>query len=102
MNRRFLGQVLLGAVIYYFVMVFLGAVIFILSHIPPAAVNLDWLVLKVAALREILGWPRPWLRRLWPGETTPAAVNFLARILTCLIWGFALSGARTLWSRVRK
>jgi hypothetical protein len=102
MSPRFIKQALLFAVVYYFAMVTLGGMIFLLSHIPPAPMNLDAIILKVTALREILGYPRPWLRRLWPGETTPAAVNFLCAWMTCLIWGFALSGVKTLWSRAKK
>jgi hypothetical protein len=92
MKSGFLRHTAYFAVLYYFSLLFLGFVILILSHIPPAAMNLDWLILKIGVLREILGWPRPLLRRLWPAETTPAAVNYLAAFLTCLIWGFALSG----------
>jgi hypothetical protein len=102
MNSRFIKQTLLFAVIYYFLMLALGVVILILSHIPPGLMNLDWVILKIGVIREILGWPRPLLRRLWPAETTPAAVNLLATVMTCLIWGFALSGVKTLWTRAKK
>ena len=102
MNRPFIRRVVLYALLYYVLLLALNAVIFLLSHIPPKAVNLDFLILKFGEVERILLWPRSLLRRLWPGESTPTALNYLLSGLNCLLWGLALSGLKTFWTQVRK
>ena len=102
MNRPFIRRVVLYALLYYVVLLALDAVIFLLSHIPPKAVNLDFLILKFGGVESLLLWPRSLLRRLWPGESTPTALNYLLSALNCLLWGLALAGLKTLWTQAKK
>ena len=102
MNRQFLRRVVLYALFYYVVLLALDAVIFLLSHIPPKAVNLDFLILKLGGLETLLRWPRSLLRHLWPGESTPTALNHLLSALNCLLWGLTLASLKTLWIRAKK
>ena len=102
MNRQFIRRVALYALLYYVVLLALDAIIFLLSHIPPRAVNLDFLILKFGGLETLLLWPRSLLRRLWPGESTPTVLNYLLSALNCLLWGFALAGLKTFWTRIQK
>src|SRR6202040_195189 len=102
MNRQFIRRVVLYALLFYVVLLALAAVIFLLSHIPPKAVNLDFLILKFGGLETLLLWPRSLLRRLWPGESTPTVLNYLLSALNCLLWGLALAGLKTFWTRIQK
>ncbi len=102
MNRQFIRRAVLYALLYYVVLLALGVVIFLLSHIPPKAVNLDFLILKFGGVESLLLWPRSLLRRLWPGESTPTALNYLLSGLNCLLWGLALAGLKTLWTQAKK
>jgi len=102
MNRQFLRSVVLYALLYYLVLLALDAVIFLLSHIPPKAVNLDFLILKFGGLESLLLWPRSLLRRLWPGESTPTVLNYFLSALNCLLWGLALASLKSFWTRVKK
>ena len=72
MNWSFIRRVALFAGLYYVAVLLLHGLIFLFSHVPPSAARLDWLILRLGELQSLLAWPRPWLRRLWPGETTPA------------------------------
>jgi hypothetical protein len=102
MNRQFIRRAVVYALLYYVVLLALDAVIFLLSHIPPKAVNLDFLILKFGEVERILLWPRSMLRRLWPGESTPTGLNYFLSALNCLLWGLALTGLKTVWTRVKK
>jgi hypothetical protein len=102
MNRPFIRRVVLYALLYYVVLLALDAVIFLLSHVPPRAVNLDFVILKFGAVERFLLWPRSLMRRLWPGESTPTTLNYFLSALNCLLWGLALAGLKSLWTRVKK
>ena len=95
-------QVLKFGLLYYLVLLVLHGVIFMVGHIPPAAVNLDGLVLGLYRVEHVLAAPRFMLRRLWPGETTPALLSLLLTILNCLIWGITLAGLNALWKKARQ
>ncbi|MDB6016654.1 MAG: hypothetical protein JWR19_1143 [Pedosphaera sp.] len=101
MNRRFLKQVILFGLLYYLIFLALNGVIFLISHIPPKAVNLDHVALGLYAVEHALAAPRFLLRRLWPGEATPIYFQFLIALCNCLLWGFALAGLKALWTKVR-
>jgi hypothetical protein len=101
-NRRFLKQVLLFALLYYLVFFALDGVIFLLSHVPPKAMNLDPLLLKLANVEQFLVWPRLLLRWLWPGETTPGIFNYILPVLNALVWGAVLAGLKGLWDKARQ
>jgi len=102
MNRRFARQVILFALLYYLAFVALDGVIFLFSHVPPKAVNLDGLILPLFAAERILAWPRLILRWLWPGESTPACLNLVMTVLNCLIWGLTLASLKALWTKAQR
>src|SRR5258708_3345723 len=101
MNRRFLKQVLLFALLYYAIFLLLGGLIFLLSHLPPKAVNLDPLILALFKVQHVLAWPRFLLIGLWPGEMTPGYLNLLSMLLACFVWGLLLAWLKNLWVKIR-
>jgi hypothetical protein len=102
MGRTFIQRVLLFAFFYYAFFLALDALIFLLSHVPPSAANLDSLILSLGEVEAFLTWPRLFMRYLWPGESTPTALKYLLPFLNCLIWGLLLAGLKELWNRARK
>ncbi|HEX4647007.1 MAG TPA: hypothetical protein VH598_15495, partial [Verrucomicrobiae bacterium] len=102
MNRRTVTQILIFSVLYYLVFLLLNGLIFLLSHVPPKAANLDGLILKFYTVERLLAAPRGFLRALWPWESTPPGFNVLLTILTCLLCGAGLAGLKTLWLKARK
>ena len=58
MNWLFIRRVALFAVLYYLAVLCLHGLIFLLSHLPPSAVNLDWPILRLGELQSALAWPR--------------------------------------------
>lgn len=102
MNRRFLKQVLLFALLYFLVSFVLDGVIFLLSHVPPKVVNLDSFLLKLGSVEQFLIWPRLLLRWLWRGETTPGIFNYVLPVLNALVWGMALTGLKMFWDKARQ
>jgi hypothetical protein len=94
-------QVLKFGLLYYLALLVLHLAIFMVSHIPPAAVNLDGLVLVLYRVEHVLAAPRFLLRRLWPGETTPALLNLLLTVFNCLIWGCCLASLAAFWRKMR-
>ena len=100
MNRRLLKLVVLFALLQYAVQLSLGGIIFLLSHVPPKAVNLDGLVLALVRVEDLLVTPRRLLLRLWPGETTPGGLGLCLTILNSLVWGCSLAGLRLLWRKL--
>ena len=102
MNRRNVTHITVFSVVYYLVFLLLNGFIYLLSHVPPKAANLDGLILKFYAVERFLAEPRVLLRSLWPWESTPPGFNILLTILTCLLWGLFLVGLKSLWTRVRK
>ena len=102
MNRSFPRQVILFGLLYYLVFLALDAVIYLLSHVPPKAVELNSLVLFLFDLERVLAAPKTFLRWLWPGESTPRYLNLLVTLLNCVVWGLVLAGAKKFWLHVRK
>ncbi len=101
-RKKWLRQVAVFALLYLVVALGLDAVIFLLSHIPPTAINLDGVILRLGDLAKVLVWPRLVLRRLWPGESTPLVFNYLLPLVNCLVWALALTGVRSVWRAIRK
>jgi hypothetical protein len=102
MNRSLPRQVILFGLLYYLVFLALDALIYLLSHVPPKAVDLNSLVLFLFDLERVLAGPKAFLRRLWPGESTPRYLNLLVTFLNCVVWGLGLAGLRRLWIKARK
>jgi hypothetical protein len=100
-NRQFLKQVLLGVFVYLSVVLALEALVFVLSHIPPMAANLDPLVAPLARVEIALLWSKQLLRSLWPGETSSRLLLWSVTVANWLLWGFLLALLWRLWRRVR-
>jgi len=101
-GRSMLRPVLLFALLHYGVVLSLAGLIFLASHVPPKAINLDGLVLALFQTETVLTAPRKFLLWLWPGESTPALLSFFTTVLNSLLWGFALASLRRLWRKVRQ
>ena len=101
MNRRFWKFAILFAVLQWLVLIGLEAGTFLLAHLPTSVLRLDFPILGLTKLIQVLRWPRLVLMALWPGETTPGFLHFALTILNSLIWGIGLAGLKVLWSKMR-
>src|ERR1051325_5375165 len=99
-QRRFLKRVLLFAVLHYLCLSCLSGVIFLVSHIPPKAVNLDTILSALVFVENILVAPRKLLLWSWPWETTPAGLGLALTGINSLTWGLALATLKTAWRKV--
>ena len=79
-----------------------GGLIFLASHVPPKAIDLDAVISGLAGLEWILMAPRKGLLAAWPAETTPALLPPLATLLNSLLWGAALLGLQRAWRRLTR
>ena len=93
---------ILFGLFYYLFFLALDAVIYLLSHVPPKAVDLNSLVLFLFDLERVLAAPKAFLRWLWPGESTPRYLSLVVTFLNCVLWGLVLAGLKKFWERVRK
>jgi hypothetical protein len=100
-KRPLLKQILLGAFVYVSVVLVLEFLVFVLSHIPPVAANLDPLIKPIAQLEMALLWSKQLLRSLWPGETTPRLLLWAVTLINWLLWGALLAMAWRGWRRLR-
>ncbi len=62
-------------------------------------VRADRLVRFLGAIAHFFTWPRRLLRALWPGESTPAALNYLLYLANWLVWGTLVAAIRFLRKR---
>ena len=102
MNRRLLKSVLWFALLHYLAALCLAGIIFLVSHVPPKAVNLDGLMVILHAGQSVLAGPRKLLLWAYPGEATPGWLGPVSTVLNSLVWGVALSGAKLAWRTVTK
>jgi hypothetical protein len=100
-SRPFIKQVAVGVVVYVSTVLVLELFVFVLSHIPPQAANLDAIIAPIAHLELALLWPKHLLRALWPGESTPRVLLWAVTLLNWLLWGVALALAHRAWRRLR-
>jgi hypothetical protein len=100
-SRPFLKQVLVGAFVYVSVVLVLEFLVFVLSHIPPVAANLDPLITPIARLEAALLWSKQLLRSLWPGESTPRLLLWAVTFINWILWGFLLAWVWRGWRRLR-
>src|ERR1043166_1054851 len=80
-RRRGLIRIAAFALLHYLILLLTGGAIFLASHFPPKAVNLDALILVLFNTEFILTAPRKFLLWLWPGETTPGLLSMGTMIL---------------------
>ncbi len=100
MSRRFVRLALLFAALHYLVLLGLAGLIFLFSHVPPKAVNLDAVILGLANVETVLVSPRKFFLWIWPGESTPRYLGFVASLFNSLLWGFLLAGCKTAWRKM--
>jgi hypothetical protein len=102
MNRRFLTQMILFALLYYLVFLTLDGLIHLLSLVPPRAVNLNSLVLILFSLSTFSPRQIFFCAGSGPVKAHPVFFNPLVTFSNCLVWGLALAGSRKLWIKVQK
>ena len=101
MSRSFLKFAILFGVLHWLVLIGLEAGAFLLAHLPTSVLRLDFPILGLTKLIQVLRWPRLVLMAVWPGETTPGFLHLTLTILNSLIWGIGLAGLKVLWSKMR-
>jgi len=96
MNRRFIKLTILFGLIHYLTVLLVAGFLFLISHVPPKAVNLDAVILALFKIEWVLTGPRKFLLWVWPGELTPAWLGFATKFSNSLIWGTVLAGLKIL------
>ena len=87
------------AVLHFVVLKLVEGTIFLVSHVPPKAVNLDGVYAFFVHIEDVLKFPRWVVGRLWPWETTPAGYGLALTIFNSALWGAALAALRNLWRK---
>lgn len=100
-DRVLVRQIILFALLHFLVLNLLAGAVFLLSHLPTSVLHFDPLILFLERMHRILWFPRDLLRWLWPGERTPAFLNWLLLGLHSLCWGGFLVVLRNLWRKLR-
>lgn len=98
--RRFVKEALLFGVLHYIALLCLAGIVFLLSHVPPKAVNLDALILRLVDVEDVLTAPRRLVLGLWPWQFTPRGARLFLVVFNSAVWGVCLAAARTAWRRV--
>ncbi len=101
-RRRLIRQVILFALLQYAVLLAVSGVIFLASHFPPSAANLDSVIVVVVNVESILEGPRKLLLHVWPWESTPRGFGIVASLFNCLVWGLGLTALRRFWVAATK
>ena len=91
--------VLFFALALYGVLLGLGGLIFLVSHIPPKAVNLDAVISALVFLENVLVAPRKLLLWLWPWETIPSGLIWVLTAINSLVWGAVLATLKVAWQK---
>ncbi len=92
LERPFVRVALLCGILHFVLLGLLAGLLFLLSHIPPRAANLDPLILFFQWIYDILYLPIATVRWLWPGESSPWLLNIMARIGGSAMVGLAGAG----------
>lgn len=95
-------QVILFALLQYAVLLAVSGLIFLASHFPPSAANLDSLIVGLVSVETVLEGPRKVLLRLWPWESTPHVFGIVVSVCNSLVWGLGLAGIRRFWISATK
>ena len=85
------------ALLHFVVLQALGGLIFLASHFPPQAANLDNVITFLVRIEDVLVFPRWLALKLWPWEFTPRGLGFSLMIFNSVCWGAALAGLRRFW-----
>ena len=95
-------QVILFALLQYAVLLALSGLIFLASHFPPSAANLDSMIVGLVNVESILEGPRKILLRFWPWESTPRGFGIVASVFNSLAWGLGFTAMRRFWISATK
>jgi hypothetical protein len=101
MSRRFLLRAAACTAGFYVLLLILRGFTFLISHLPPAIIPLDWAVIGLTYLEQAMLLPRWLLRQLWFSETTPAILNWALGFLNSVVWGLGCAAFRTWRDRER-
>jgi hypothetical protein len=99
-RRALVKMAVLFGLLHYSTLLLLSGLIFLLSHVPPKAINLDNVILILHSAQAVLVAPRRFLLWLWPGEFTPEWLGLTTTVLNSIVWGGALAGLRILWRKL--
>ena len=97
-RRRFIKSVFVWAALHYGILLCVGFVIFILSHLPTTVVNFDPAIIALVQIENVLVAPRKLLLWLWPFESTPRGLGFALAVTNSLTWGLGIATVRS-WTR---
>jgi len=86
---------------HYAVLMVVAGSIFLASHVPPKAINLDPMINVFVWIEDVLVAPRRLLFRLWPSENTPRFLGLVLTVLNSVFWGVFLNTVKILRNRVR-
>ena len=100
-RRRFLKRALWFALLHFIAVLGVSDFIFLLSHVPPKAVNLDGLITAMVMVENVLVCFRKLLLHSWPLENTPGSLGSILSVLNSLGWGVLLAGLQSLWRKLR-
>jgi hypothetical protein len=92
-------RLLLFAAAHYAVLLALGGLIFLTSHLPSKVINLDALTNVLVHIEDVLVLPRRLLFRFWPYENTPRSFGFILTLANSLCWGAVLAAVQSWRSR---
>ena len=73
--------------------------VFLVSHIPPKAVNLDAVISALVFLENVLVAPRKLLLWLWPWETIASGLIWVLTVINSLVWGAVLATLKVAWQK---
>ena len=100
-SKALVRSVLAFALLHYLLLIAIAGLLFLASHVPPKAANLDSVILALFAAESVLTAPRKVFLALWPGETTPAFLSFASTLVNSLLWGSAMAALNWLWQKLR-
>ena|GEM_PF-5477751 len=87
------------AVLHFVVLKAVEGTIFLVSHVPPKAVNLDGVYAFLVHIEDVLKFPRWLVDKLWRWETTPQVLPLALTIFNSAVWGAALAILRNFWRK---
>lgn len=93
---------LLFALLHYLVLSGVSGVVFLTSHTPPNAVNLEALVNALVAVENILVAPRKLILWLWPWEHTPSHLGLMLTCGNSIAWGLVMAVIKVCWQKLTR
>lgn len=94
----FLKKILLWALIHAGLLIMAKLIVFLLSSIPPKAVNFDALILIVFKVEEVLVQPGRAFASVLPGEQALGLLKWPIALGNSMLWGLGIAAV----SRIRR